>query len=375
MATRSIVVEKEFLAAPAPRSLGRVAGVRKVALVLAAALGLLLAAEAALQVRSHFRLGESVLNLILAESRYVEDAETGLLLLRPGRVFPSSRFTLRSNSLGLRSPEIALARTPGSWRLAVVGASTVMGAHAVDNDQTFPARLEQRLRRDFPDRQIEVVNAGIVGYDLAAQKRMLETRVAALRPDLVILYPGFNDFVGYCRDAGGQGPERQGLPLVAMPEWFMSLDFIQKNTVSLRTPPVRQTSMRDPDALDLKPYRGRLEALASRAAELGLPLLIATNARAYRRDQPVALQEQLSETARYYNHCFDLEGLHVLYDRHNAEIRTLAESRRLPLIPLDETVPGGPRYFADAQHFSAEGEVLVANALADFLVSKRLLPD
>lgn len=351
-------------------------GVRRVVHIILATLALLVVIEAALQVRSHFRTGDSVINLLFAETRYVEDAQTGLTVLRPNRVFVSNKVVLRANSLGLRSPEIPLARSPGSWRLAVVGASTVMGAYDPDTEQTFPARLEQRLRRDFPERRVEVVNAGIVGYKLNDQRRMLETRIADLHPDLVVLYPGFNDFLDYCQEPATPGrPRHQGLPLVSLPSWLLSVDMLKKNTVALRTPPVRPASMRNPETVDLLPYRAKLEALIGRAAQLGLPLVLATNARAYRRDQPLDEQMKLSETDRYYNHCFDLEGLHVLYDRHNAEIRAAGAAHGIPVVPLDELIPGGGRYFADSHHFSVEAEGMVADALSAFITRNKLLPE
>lgn len=360
-----------------PPPLPSAAGARKVTRTLAITLAVLLAFEALLQVRSQLNSGQSLFTLLSAGTSYVEDEATGLRLLRPNSVFTGERVTLRSNSLGLRSPEIPRQRAPGSWRLAVVGASTVMGLYDRDTDTTFPARLEQRLRNRFPDRRIEVVNAGIMGYTLDDQRRMLETRVAALRPDLTVVYPGFNDFVGYCRDekAPASQFQRQGLPLIDMPTWLFTADSIRKKTVFLRTTAVRQTTMKNPGDIDLQPYRERLEALVRRAGELGLRLALSTNARAYRRDQTLAEQLQLSRSARYFNRCFDLDGLHVLYDRHNAVIRAVAAAHGIPLIALDELVPGGARHFVDAQHFSADGAALVGDRLASFIVERRLLPE
>lgn len=188
-------------AMPDTRPPQRTAGARKVWLTLLMSLGLLTAAEVALQLRSQWRTGQSIFTSRLEEPRYVRDPESGLLLLSPNRVVKGSQVTLRSNAMGLRSPEIPVTRSPGSWRIAVIGASTVMGAYAADTDQTFPLLLQQRLRERHPGRLIEVVNAGIVGFTLRDQQRMLETKVAALQPDLVIVYPGFNDFAGYCRAA------------------------------------------------------------------------------------------------------------------------------------------------------------------------------
>lgn len=364
------------VAAEQPSSTGRQlrkSGSRKVIRIVFLTLGLLAITEGALQVRSHFKSGDSIFNLLFAETRYIQDEETGLQLLRPNRVFTSNQVILRTNSLGLRSPEIPITRTPGSWRIAVLGASTVMGAYAADNEKTFSARLEQRLSRDFPGKPIEVINAGIVGYGLDEERKMLEKRIAPLKPDLTIVYTGFNDFQAYCRE-NGSAAEKQGLPLLSLPSWLMTVDMLKKNTVFLRTTTTKQANIRDPDSIDLGPFHSKLEILVVRAAELGMPLVFATNVRAYRPDQPIDEQMRLSETDRYYNHCFDLKGLHVLYDRHNADISAVAAAHGIPVVPLDELIPGKSRYFADSHHFSAEGEVMVADALADFLLSKKLLP-
>jgi lysophospholipase L1-like esterase len=365
-------------AMPDTRPPQRTAGARKVWLTLLMSLGLLTAAEVALQLRSQWRTGQSIFTSRLEEPRYVRDPESGLLLLSPNRVVKGSQVTLRSNAMGLRSPEIPVTRSPGSWRIAVIGASTVMGAYAADTDQTFPLLLQQRLRERHPGRLIEVVNAGIVGFTLRDQQRMLETKVAALQPDLVIVYPGFNDFAGYCRAAKTeQAPRftREPLHRVEAPPWLLSIELVRKNTVFLRTQATRRTDTRDASALDTEPYRQKLQQLTSTAAALKMPLVLATNARAFRPEQPMAEQLRLSETARYYNHCFDLQGLHKLYDVHNDLIREHAAATGLPLVDLAEAIPGGPKYFADASHFSPEGEHFVAEHLAVFLERHRLLPD
>lgn len=314
---------------------------------------------------------------LVAETPYVVDEKTGLRLLRPNRVFVGSQVTLRSNSLGLRSPEIPLARAENSWRIAVIGASTVMGAFEPDTQDAFPGRLEQRLHKAFPQRQIDVVNAGMAGFTLEDQRRMLETQVAKLTPDLAIVYPGFNDFAGYCQSGktGGVRFKRQSLPVVKLPAWLISVDVVKKNTVFLRTADTHQPGRRKPLKLDLTAYRNKLEALITRAAELKIPLLLATNARAYRPEQPREEQIRLSETARYYNHCFDLDGLHELYDIHNKAIQSVAAAHHVPVIALDKLVPGGSRYFVDSSHLSAEGDSLVAETLKSFIVDHQLLPN
>ncbi|HJV27124.1 MAG TPA: GDSL-type esterase/lipase family protein [Aromatoleum sp.] len=332
--------------------------------------------EVGLQIRSQLRFGQSVLNAVRGETRYVEDMRTGLKLLRPSHVFPGQDVEIRSNSLGLRSPEILPARAPGSLRIAVVGASTVMGELTPNNETTFPALLAQRLRQRYPNREVEVVNAGISGYRLEDQLRMLRKIVLPLRPDLIIVYPGFNDFADYCAEPPAPASTREGLPLLSAPGWLLSVDAIRRQTAFLRAAPPGTKSVRDAAAIDIAPYRARLERLIETVREAHVPLLLATNARAYRNDQPIEEQLRLSETARYFNRCFDLSGLHTLYDRHNAEILDAGRRFGVPVLPLHAQIPGGARYFADASHFSPDGERRAADTIFGFLISVGLLgPD
>lgn len=352
---------------------------KRLSIALLSAFLFLLVLETAMQARSHIRNGQSILNAFTAETRYVVDEKTGLKVLRPNHVFLGSQVEMRTNSLGLRSPEIAPAKEAGVVRIAVVGASTVMGAYAATNEDTFSMRLGTLLGKTFPDRRFEVINAGIAGYGLIEQSQMLEKIVLPLAPDIVIVYPGFNDFAAYCRSDSDKAiavrkPKRSGLPIIEMPEWLLSIELLTKNTVGLRTPPVSSSTTRSVATLDLSDYRKKLDVLGSVALRSRIPFVFSTNARAYRPEQPLAEQQALSETARYYNPCFDLNGLHTLYDLHNTEIKSAAGRFGFSVVPLDQEIPGGRRYFIDASHFSNAGEQLAAERLLDLLVTSKLIP-
>lgn len=346
--------------------------------MLAFALLLFIILETALQIRSHIRYGQSIFNVLTGETRYVKDVRTGLKVLRPEHVFHSKQIEVRTNSHGLRSPPVSPIKNPLTYRIAVVGASTVMGAFAATNEATFSYRLAKLLNDAEQEvgRRYEVINAGIAGYSLAEQTQMIEKLILPLSPDLIIVYPGFNDFAGYCQaDSGGarrSQPRRQPLHQLDTPSWLLTVELIQKNTVSLRTQPENPINFRSPQELDLAPYRARLDSLIATVKDAGLPLLLATNARAYRQSQPIELQLMLSETARFYNPCFDLAGLHTLYDLHNSEITDAAADHGIFLIPLGDLIPGGREYFVDASHFSARGEEAAARHLHHFLVGNIL---
>src|SRR5690554_4491278 len=147
----------------------------------------ILSLEVVLQVRSHVRHGQSVFNLFNGQTRYVFNPTVGVKTLRPSSNLAGSSITIETNSLGLRSPEIPLERQPRSFRMAVVGASSVMGEMAASNDATFAYILERKLRADYPDARVDVINAGIAGHRLADQRQMIEFVVLDYDPDLIVM--------------------------------------------------------------------------------------------------------------------------------------------------------------------------------------------
>jgi len=98
-------------------------------------------------------------------------------------------FAVTTNSLGLRSP--APGREGTQFRVLAVGNSCTFGL-GVDNEETWPSRLEEELNRTL-DGVAEVVNAGVPGYTSYQGRKYLETAGLDLDPDLVIITFGFND--------------------------------------------------------------------------------------------------------------------------------------------------------------------------------------
>lgn len=145
------------------------------------------------------------------------------------------RYEVRINSHGMRQREVALAKTPGLRRIAVLGDSFVWGI-GVDDEQRFTERLERRLFG------VEVLNFGVSGY--APIQHLLDLdRVLAFAPDLVVLtFCLGNDFVdnvqyvrygyykpyaeldehGALRIAGGDVPDTRAFGFANRPRWLGS---------------------------------------------------------------------------------------------------------------------------------------------------------
>ena len=324
----------------------------------------LLAIELGLQWRAHLNWGQSIFDVaVQGETRYVRDAKTGLTLLRPNLIATSKNQAIRTNSLGLRSPEPLTPRPTGGLRIAVVGASSVFGAYAADNESTFSQILARRLQAARPGQSVEVINGGQVGLSLHDQLTMLTKVILPLKPDWVVLYSGTNDFVQYCRKERKNGPVRQPLWQPNPAARLLTSELATKNSVGVRKLFAPLERDIDVERVDLAANEETLHRFVEQVKAAGARVLLATNARSFRPEQPLEMQNQLAGSALYYNHCFSLAGLHRMHERVNTLIEQLAVSSGVPIVRLDRLVPGGARYFADASHFSPDGERLVADIL------------
>lgn len=108
--------------------------------------------------------------------------------LAEAEIFPGIKFS--TNSLGLRGPQPAIAKSPETTRVLILGDETVLGAH-LNEDQTLTGRLSQFVAHS--GRKIEVINAGVPGFCPLLSWIQFEHELQKLRPDLVILHFDMTD--------------------------------------------------------------------------------------------------------------------------------------------------------------------------------------
>jgi lysophospholipase L1-like esterase len=98
-----------------------------------------------------------------------------------------------TNSLGYRGPEVQQPKPAGRYRIICIGGSTTYD-DLVNDDETYPVRLQQFLREARTGRDIEVINAGVNSYTTAENLANLSLRLLDLQPDAIVLYEGINDW-------------------------------------------------------------------------------------------------------------------------------------------------------------------------------------
>ena len=94
-----------------------------------------------------------------------------------------------TNSFGMRDKEYSLTPPDGVVRIALVGASFVMGA-GVEDDKTFQALLEDRLNAasDPSGRRYEVLNFGVASYTPIQLVGSVESKVLGFSPNMLLYF-------------------------------------------------------------------------------------------------------------------------------------------------------------------------------------------
>jgi len=88
-----------------------------------------------------------------------------------------------------------VARKPGYLRVVCLGESTTFGNNSLSN---YPAYLHEILERDSRGFQgYEVINGGVPGWVSDQVALRVKYQIARYKPDVVILYTGWNDFQSY----------------------------------------------------------------------------------------------------------------------------------------------------------------------------------
>lgn len=100
-------------------------------------------------------------------------------------------YVVRTNSLGLRGPEVPSQKTELKKRIVAIGDSITEG-YGVDNNATFPHYLQNFLNSGYPKR-FEVLNAARGGGSIDKELAILRKIALPLKPDIVLLTFCTND--------------------------------------------------------------------------------------------------------------------------------------------------------------------------------------
>jgi lysophospholipase L1-like esterase len=139
------------------------------------------------------------------------------LEFRPDCVGELSQTRLRTNSLGLRGPEV---HANGTRLVLALGDSCTWGWR-VDERDSYPAVLQELLNQRAGTEAYQVLNAGFPGHTSYQGLRYLRERGIKLKPWLVIVGYGFNDLTRSGNVPALIAQQQRFIPLLRLDDWFL----------------------------------------------------------------------------------------------------------------------------------------------------------
>jgi lysophospholipase L1-like esterase len=110
----------------------------------------------------------------------------------------------KTNSHGFRDLPRRYRKTPGTYRIAVIGDSVTMQS-TMQFEDLYATRLRRELADMLPGRRIEILNFGVTGYGTLQELALLHAEVLAFRPDTLLWQFHLNDAIDPLVDGGDGG--------------------------------------------------------------------------------------------------------------------------------------------------------------------------
>jgi len=283
------------------------------------------------------------------------------------------------NSLGYRSPERQVKKSPGTIRILCAGGSTTFDILSVNNSQTWPWQMEQILRERGLD--AEVFNAGFPGWTSLENLVSLAIRDLDLDPDIVVLYQGINDLQPASHqpfdsqyEHGHAEESLRALGFELQPlKWYEHSLFVEKArelVVGKRDPwqRLQKTAPSEDGVLELPTEA--LETFNRNVRSL-VAIAIAGGSRVVLVTQPLRVRTGSAEADRAYLAQWIL-GLDPMVvpaqlERFNSVLRELTTAGPAVLADAAKGVAWRDSDFGDPMHFAADGSTGMARFMADIV--------
>ena len=314
-------------------------------------------------------------------------ANTEASIVYPGEI----NHYVSTNNQGFRDDDFLEMGTTKS--LMVIGDSFVSNI-AVENDVVFTKLMEKSL----PD--IDVLNLGVNGYGQVQQYLMLEQWLPKIRPDMVVqviyLRNDFNDNVT-AKTRGWEYPRPyatvasdSSITIYPIPKdipvskrrkgtrWYHHLHlyhFVRTRLENIQKKSDKESKAFRPPELDI--CATILDPEIQTQYKVLQQLLLKTRAQLNRQGisyyivlapSIVQVQDVLWEQLRAYDP--ELQLIRDLPNQILLEFAAVHDLKMLDLLPIlrEAETEEMPLYYAFEQHWTAEGNRVVAKAIADFVV-------
>ena len=337
--------------------------VATVVIVITLGISMLALVEGSVRLRQWFTIGYA------GQVSEIFELQDGLRVLRPN----VTTRTISVNSLGFRGPPLTQAKPADTLRIAFVGASTTFSAEVSSNDMTWPHLVSTAIQSQYPDINIDYVNASVSGYTVKTSLINFRRRVASLQPDVTVIYHATNDLSWETRSlAMEQGIyEKHGKNSTSwLAEHSQLWSLVEKN---LRIKEVKNDAMKTVGRLEFLPselgvyFRRDLKQLVLEAQRVSKLVALVTFSIQIRPEQTAEQKLTAASSALYYMPFMDPQRLIKAFQRYNQIIAEVAAETGAILIGGETMIPGDSAHFNDTVHFTDAGSQIMARRVSESL--------
>jgi lysophospholipase L1-like esterase len=298
------------------------------------------------------------------------------------------------NGFGFRGPTPRTLEKPHDMiRVIVQGGSTTEDIF-VDDGQTWPEQLQEKLNAGLKTDRIEVINMGTSGYTSWNCVKDLKLNGLHLKPDVVIAYHGVNDFRKTMAKLNELEPIEAYVKYEERQTCWLSRLLCQSCIIDqLNRAYYYQGGARSrdhclaywhhPNKIDVDltgiedPTNQALDELLALSRKHQFKLVIGRQATLMKPTHPDDEVPRLWRLFRwkYQGQCLSwksfLDGRNRIIDTQ----KRFAEKHGLPYIDTEIWVPKTTQYFVDDAHTLEPGADKISDAFADGLVKSAVFDD
>lgn len=138
---------------------------------------------------AYTNVNDSLKNQICQDMNKIVFEKPSITVLKPDQHLE----TININSFGFRGDEIIKEKPEGTYRIFLVGGSTLFGWGSTSDQNTISGFLQKMFNEVKVDKKIEIINAGVPGANSIREIHYIKNFLLEFNPDMIIIYDGVND--------------------------------------------------------------------------------------------------------------------------------------------------------------------------------------
>lgn len=318
---------------------------------------------------------------------------------------------LHIDSEGFRYDEVRKEKKKGTIRIFVLGGSTVLSVEE-PYEKNLVRLLEKNLRMKYPEKHIEVINAGNSWYTSEHSLIQYLFKIRDFHPDMIIVWQGINDLYNSCSPENfARGSYKSdyshfyGVAAGMVFETFQQKPFISVNLSNFfpRGTPQRSLAIQAITTFFRRNFYSDVVDIYIHKFPNKLPYPIKTHnfpsINAFSRNMNYMVSITKSDNVKlilanqpylydmkYKNRSWFVQDLCTVNNEYpdtasliyginlfNDASKKIANKNNIQFVDLASQIPKKDEYFLDDVHFTEKGNKKVADVLYTFIVNNHLI--